>query len=71
MTIKGTISLFKVRDVQALDSCTLEWKAELSDVIRQRNTGVADESKVYVDNIIVGDDGSVFVFLTDKSRYEY
>lgn len=27
--------------------------------------------KVYVDQVMIANDGSVMVFLTDKSRYEY
>lgn len=41
VSIKGNVSLFKVKDVQSLDSCVLQWQASVSDVIKARISAVA------------------------------
>ena len=46
LSVKGAVSLFRVKEVASIDSCVLEWKAELSDILKQKN-------KVYVSQLMV------------------
>lgn len=40
LTLKGTVNVYRVKDVyqQSLDSVALEWTASLTDVLKQRNS---------------------------------
>ena len=72
ITLKGNVQVYRVKDVQALDSCVLEWSAPLIEPLRLRNTMPLEPgSRVYVDKGVVCDNGTVVVFFTDQSRYEY
>lgn len=81
LSMKSVVQLFKVKDVQALDSCVLVWSISIADILKLKSSLLAakpkssldrvTDTKVYVDNIIVANEGTVIVFLTDKSRFEY
>ena len=78
VSLKGIVSLFKVKDEQSLQSCMLEWQTSLAEPFRARNLNSASannanatDTTVYVDDLRVADDGTVIVFFTDKSRFEY
>lgn len=80
ITLKGVVTLFRVKDIQSLDSCVQIWTASLVDVLKLRSSlaqqnqstfGDKQQDKVYVDSLIVTYDGTVIVFLNDKSRFEY
>lgn len=82
ITLKGVVSLFRIKDMQSLDSCVQIWTQSLVDVLKLRSAlllqkkqqsvfGEKLQDKVYVDNLIVACDGTVMVFLSDKSQFEY
>jgi hypothetical protein len=82
ITLKGVVSLFRVKDVQSLDSCVQIWTSSLVDVLKLRSAlflqkkqasvfGEKLQDKVFVDSLIVTGDGTVIVFLSDKSQFEY
>ena len=57
----------------------LEWQTSLAEPFRARNLNSASannanaamDTTVYVEDLRVADDGTVIVFFTDKSRFEY
>ena len=57
-----------MKDEQSLQSCMLEWQASLQEPLKAHNNG---DNQVYVEDVRIGADGTVLVFLTDKSRFEY
>lgn len=66
------MSLFRVKDEQSLQSCMLEWQSSLAEPLKARNILTGEGGNpVYVEDLQVGADGTVIVFLTDKSRFEY
>ncbi len=78
LTLKGQVQLYKVRDIQALDSCVLEVQASIVDVLKIRNSQqqqsimpVESESVVYVEKLVVCDDCTLIINLTDGTRHEY
>ena len=74
ISLRGNVSLFKVKDEQSLQSCMLEWQASLAEPFKARNANINNEANptpVYVEDLRVADDGTVIVFLTDKTRFEY
>ena len=81
ISMKSVVQLFRVKDVQSLDSCVLLWTSSLAETLKlksgllnqrkQTTIGEKVAEKVYVDTTIVADDGTVIVLLTDKSRFEY
>jgi len=81
ISMKSVVSLFRVKDVQSLESCVLIWTASLAETLKlksalqaqrkQTSMGEKVADKVYVDTAVVANDGTVIVFLSDKSRFEY
>jgi len=61
LSMKGVVSLFRVKDVQALDSCVLVWSISIADILKLKSSLLAakpksalqivGETKVYVDSI--------------------
>jgi len=49
LSVKGVVSLFKVKEVMSMDSCTLEWQASLSDILKLKQSPELDDKKVYVE----------------------
>lgn len=81
ISMKSVVSLFRVKDVQSLESCVLIWTASLAETLKlksalqaqRKQTSMSEKvaDKVYVDTAVVANDGTVIVFLSDKSRFEY
>ena len=75
ISLKGVVSLFKVKDEQSLQSCMLEWQASLAEPLKARNPQNQSAGEpitpVYVEDLRVTPDGTVIVFFTDRSRFEY
>ena len=81
VSLKCIVQLFRVKDVQSLDSCVLIWSFSIGDILKfkssleaqKKSISMSEKSgdKVYVDSVMIANDGTVVVFLTDKSRYEY
>jgi len=51
----------------------LEWQASLQEPLKARNgnCSAGNDAFVYIEDLKIGADGTVLVFLTDKSRFEY
>ena len=75
LTLKGMVQMYKIKDVQSLESCVLEWSSSLAEPLRLRNSlaqqNTVNPMRVYVEKLLLCDDGTVIVFLTDQSRFEY
>ena len=41
LTLKGVVSLFKVKDIQSLESCVQTWTSSLGDVLKLRSNMMA------------------------------
>ena len=67
--------MYRVKDVQSLESCVLDWSASLAEPLRLRNSlaqqSSSNPSRVHVEKLLLCDDGTVIVFMTDQSRFEY
>lgn len=65
--------MYRIKDVQSLESCVLEWSSSLAEPLRLRNSQQSSSipTRVYVEKLLLCDDGTVIVFMTDQSRFEY
>jgi hypothetical protein len=46
ITLKGMVSLFRVKDMQSLDSCVQTWTTSLVDVLKIRSSNLASQKKL-------------------------
>ena len=72
LNTRGQLQIYRVKDVQALDSCVMEGQCSVSELLKARNSlpevmGMSSET-VYLDKMSVKEAG-VFVWLTDGSRF--
>ena len=82
VSFKGQVSLFKVKnpDYPSVDSCTMLWQCNITEILKIRNSHSMDSKAVFIskheyfiilEHIRVLGDGGVMVFLTDETLFEY
>jgi len=68
LTIKGSLSLFSVKDIQSLESCVLRVQTSITELLKIANSV---DQKVYVQELKISCDGGIFISLTDGARFQY